>query len=459
MANIDRPDAPTLAEVERFMKLLEFEYKGQWQRDIVEFLCANPYAILQAPRQNAGKTFCVTLFAACALVKGLRVMIGTPVLRQGERILIKRIEDMLKVVERASKGKLRREIDNVQTKAWTNGAELRVVSLSEGSKAGAQGFTADILVVDEAHEVTEDVYGVVEPTLDVAAAEGRARIILLGIGGNDEVTSLIEVKKYDNDGNPSPQFRSLRLVPEDIVKCDPAKYGPFYENKEKTIMPQVWAQHYLCLPAAMGTQRVFMNLPGYVQPEWELEAPRYEFGIDVGRISDSTFCSVFEIRGDVCNLVDYWRGTGRDWENQAANICPFIYSYAGKSFPFTAGRYVKIETNGLGWGLVDEIRKWQNDNGERLFHNARGVHTSDQPPSFMKTRALYRAMEAAYRGKFGVGTNEDNPDTAARLDGLRRELLKLTYEIQEQNMHKWPHSDPLASLWVHWSQTQGAYGV
>lgn len=467
MATKQPPEAPTLAEVERFMALLGVSYKGDWQRRMMEHLCANSYAILQAPRQNAGKTWAVTTFAACALVKGCRVMIGTPALRQGERILVKRIEDMMRVIERRSGKKLRRDIDNVQTKYWSNGAGLQVVSLKEGSQAGAQGFTADILIIDEAHEVTEDTYSVVEPTLDVAAADGTARIILLGIGGNDEVTSLIEIKKFDKDGNPSPQFRSLRLTPQDIIDCNPGKYGPFYTQKEQTVPPGIWSQHYLCLPCQTGTQRVFMQLSGYIEPAWQFDAPRYEFAVDVGRTSDYTWGGVYEIRGNAINLVDYIRFTGRDWRAQAAALCPFILNYAGRSFPFEGGRRLKIETNGLGWGLIDEVRQWHDAEGGRPFHNAVGVHTNDDAPNFNKTRAMLRAMQAAYNGAqrtvgetwFGVGTNEDNPDTVARLESLRRLYLKLTYEIKERNIYEWPHSDELSSIWIQFGRVSSAFGI
>jgi hypothetical protein len=398
------------------------------------------------------------------------VVVAMPTLNQSERVIVDRLDDMMRDAEGAAKKRgmpLRRTTDNVRHKKWSNRAVLGIISMAEGSKKGAQGFTADILAVDEGHETTAEAFGVVEPTINVARKEGRARIIIVGIGGNDEVTSLIETQKYDQDGNPSQHYRALRITPDDICNYDPS-YRDFYEQIRATTHPAIWQQHYDVLPASQGTQRVFLELPGYLEPEVELDTLHYEFAFDVGRSSDCTWGGVYEHRGNAVNLIDYLRLTGRDWRQQAAIIGPFVYRYASRTFPFTAGRYVRFETNGLGQGLLDEIRYWRDESGDRPFHNARGVHTSDQPPGFMKSTSMRRAMQAAYNGSqrksgklwFGVGSPEvDNTDQVTRMEALRRAYLKYTYEVLETGLCKWPHSDELASVWIQFSRQSRVYGV
>jgi hypothetical protein len=448
---MDKLLPPTLEEVEKFLHDIGEDYKPaelegveSWQRHAMRHISEHSHAILQGPRQWFGKSWLVSRYAACCLCRGLSVMVSYPTQGQGEQIMIDRIDFVMRVVE--SKYAMKRQKpDNVRLKRWDSPygpVVLKVLSLSEGAKAGTQGFTGDVWVCDEAQECTVIAYEAVEPAMDIAIAEGRGKIILLGIGGNStehliEAKKPVEDKHWREEGDwvdaeeMDTPFVARRFTTTDITDAAPSLI-PFYEKKKRTTSAPSWRQNYECLPNEEGVGRVFPRIVPHAESNHKMQ-PWMEFGIDVGRKKDATVVVAMSCEGDAANYVDGLIMTGRDFYTQAKKIAEWI----GK-FTYLP-RNVRVEANSLGFGLIDALAL------HSPFHAVTPVWTTDSPPDFDKTTWILRLQHMALTGKLGI------PDPA-----LRSRLLRLTYEQKENGQYNWDlaHDDVLSALWV-WISTRG----
>ncbi len=376
-------------------------------------------------------------------------MVSYPTQGQGEQIMIDRVDFVMRKVE-SKKLMVRVKPDNVRLKRWDSPygpVQLKVLSLSEGAKSGTQGFTGDVWACDEAQECTVVAYEAVEPAMDIAIAEGRGKIILLGIGGNS-TEHLIEAKKpledkhwreegdYIDEEELDTPFVARRFTVEDITAVVPSLI-PFYANKKRRITAPSWRQNYECLPNEEGVGRVFPRLVPHAEASHKMQ-PWMEFGIDVGRKKDATVIVAMRCEGDAANYVDGAAWTGRDFYTQAKQIAAWI-----NKFDFLP-RNVRVESNSLGFGLIDALAQISP------FHAVTSVYTSDSPPDYDKTRWILGLQHMALTEKLGI------PDPA-----LRSRLMRLTCAQKENGTYDWElaHDDVLSALWVWYSNRGGVFTV
>lgn len=471
---------PSLEEMEVFLKDLadsnnprghewyrepELADKEPWQREAMRHISDNSHAIMQGPRQWFGKTWTTSRYAAACLCRGLNTLVSYPTQGQGEQLMIDRVDQAMLKME--NKGIVRRKKpDNVRFKKWDTAygeVQLKVLSLSEGAKSGTQGFTADVWICDEAQECILSTYEAVEPSIDIADKEGRSKIILCGVGGNS-TEHLIEAKKpledkdwrdkddpVDEDEAETP-FISRRFTTEHIVACSPS-FGPWYERKRRNMTPQAWRQNYECLPCMEGLDYVFPKLERWVEPFSTHMPVRYEFGIDVGRVNNVTAVGCFEVRGEVANLIDQMQ-TGGEFNQQAKEIASWL-----SKWDFLPGN-VRIEVNGLGWGLFDSLRLCYTDSGIPLAGISPVTTLDNEESDYLKTRNILW-LQAEAMG-YDIDPARHRPRLGVLNGVVRGHLRRLMCEKKNTRngvQYEWPHSDWLSMMFVWAHGKMGAFAV
>lgn len=426
-----------LEDVETYMLEIGLKYRGRWQRKIMRHLIANRFAILKGPRQNSGKTWAIAvLLAYCICKLGMPWVIAMPTMRQGSRILIDRVTGFCARYETKYQD-FKRIIKNVNYTTWNNGGMVASVSLHVGSKAGVQGYTAVGLVIDEGHETDRTIYDAVLPVLDVAAADEQSRVIVSGIGGTPHwslICILAEPPEESDEDGERDTYQTLTLHPYHDIGADSPKLLKFFKRTERSVSATSWRRNYLCEDFTEGGNVMFPSLEKDIAG---IGLGRMEFGIDVGRTHDWTIVVAMRVNGSQAKMVDRLRLRGREFELQAAQIADWINKW--EYLP----QNIRIERNGLGWGLYDELKKL------RGFSVIRPVTTSDKPPHYKKTRLCHDLMHRANKGNLAI----DLPD-------VRRELSMLTYEQNEKGEYEWPDDcDILSALWVWESGMRRAFAA
>lgn len=411
---------------------------GAWQWRIIREICENRQTTVKAPRQNAGKSEAVSLYCAAALWNGLRVGIGMPTKEQGGRIVVDRTyQKMLKAEHictlRDQDCPKISKPDAVHHKRWTLNSELysEMISMSlydagdDFKGKGTQGYTFDVLVMDEAQDATQDVYERVEPTIDTAVADEEETIVFSGVGGFPQ--SLIEIK-FDE-----PKTHNIWVKPAEMIAEQPDKYTPFFEGKQANVPDSSWRQNYLCERLFGAGGQLFPHLPESV-----LLGPNrhMEFGIDVGRSQDYTIVHAIETDGIAANVLETLQISGLGFPQQANRVAEFINRY------MYLPHHVRVEKNTIGYGLWDSLVLLPG------FENISAVFTSDSPPYFSKSTWIHELMLKARNGKLGVASERH-----------RKELMNLMFEQNESGVYDWPHNDLLAGLWVWQARNHSVYAI
>ena len=386
---------------------------GGWQEEITTAILDHEMVIIQGPRQATGKSYCVALVAVVFLILGYRVIVAMPSLRQGSRILLRRIESWMLVLEPAFG--LRRTKDDALEKAWNNGAGLMALSTNEAAEKGVQGYTGALLIIDEAHEASMELYGAIRPLVSVALRAGYGKVLASGVGG--PLTSPIEQLKSTGD------FYISFWDDERILARDPSWSGEFAAARRQ-LSPDDYDKYYRCLPSTAGIRLLF---PGGVPP---LAEPRLDggwdpvnaYGIDVGKRRDYTVVRRVQRYGECRNLLEpKLRLTGTKYPEQARQIKSWI-----KPQPHDVAR-IYVELPGPGDGLVDIF----NDPERPVWWGIQGM-----PITYDLKKYLIGNLERDMRrGVFGVESEQD-----------QRMLGALTMEVDDKGKYAWEHSDELSAL-------------
>lgn len=432
----------TINDVESYMIEIGLKYRGQWQRRIMKALVESRFVRVKGPRQNSGKTWCIAVLSSFTICKfGMPWIIALPTMRQGSRIMVDRIKgfvDLYMLRHTEMKG----DVKNANYMTWTSSdwdgfALLAVVSLHEGSRAGVQGYTAVGLIIDEAHETDRVIYDAVLPVLDVAAADDQSRVIVSGIGGIPGwslICLLGERPESGEDDEDRDSFDLVHITPEEISQDSP-KLARFFRKKQANETPDNWRKQYLCEDFMQGGNHIFPELAAGF-PNLPMHQGKMSFGIDVGRSHDYTIVVAMREYMEFTEVVDVLRMRGQNFKLQADEITRWIDQW--NYLPFD----IRIERNNLGVGLYDFIREVSG------FRQITPITTSDDPPTFRKTKWIHRLMHKARQGKLAV------KDTR-----LRKDLLDLQFEQKEDGRFLWPHSDVLSALWVWESRTVKSFAA
>lgn len=420
------PKLPTKKMLDKFLRLLEEEYWKPWQVNMATQLCESVQVILQGCRQAAGKTHITSRYCALCIIMGICVIIAMPTMKQAKSILFRRIASVVATVQKLTgiRELLPTESDTKTEKIYGNGAELLALSLDK--VAEKEGYTTQVLVLDESQTTDRGVLGVFLPFIAVAKKERRAKTILLGRGGHEK--SLIEEMKGEG-------FALVRITPTEILPYDPSWEYVFDEFK-RDLSEEDYRQHILCETVSPGQHTIFpfisaaVPIPLETASKWP--AAQNNFGIDVGRTSDRTCVAVLQSHCGYIDLVDVYYDTGPfttlTEQGKENGQCVRVYAFI-EQFPYRPGD-MAIEINGLGVGLYDILIA-------RYFHNIQGVHLlgATKKDGGMK-KALINLLQKYCRDGIFRCANPEWMD----------ELVRLQFEITDEGKYKWGHSDLLSAI-------------
>jgi hypothetical protein len=406
------------------------DWRGQYQCDYVESVLNNSYSIFQGPCQWSGKTFAGCLYACAALLEGQRGVAAFPTLRQGGRVLIRRLSNWMKVLE-GIHGVKRSRPDSTLEKTWDNGALLCALSTDESATAGIQGYTFDFLLGDEMHEVMADtIIGPLFSRLELAMESGLGRIVLMGVGGPEE--SAIEHCKTLTDPDGKAIFK--------VTHHDRASVGAQNEAAARAFVnvPNIHPPHHVdkyydCKPVREGARVIFHGIPEHA-PYLKRFQPTSVVGIDVGKTSDHTVALRLRVAPHEThaqklsvNVVDMFTvPLHLRWSEQAEMIAEWIEPWKDN---LRSPSDIMVEVNGPGEGLLQALQdKWHPRAG--------GVFMTDKDNNLgLKSFLIYELQQRAAAGTFGI-----------EVEDVRTDLAKLHYSVDEMGKMKFAHSDVLSAL-------------
>ena len=363
----------TIDGIERVMRLLGHEWRRPWQREAALACVNHREVVIQGPRQVFGKTFVLAVAGATSLICGNTHAIGFPTLTQSTRILARETGQNVDRIASYFSGDYRKTVDTITERMWRVKTlpdyqpRLLALSTNEISRSKPEGYTTDTLAIDESHRSTPGMLAIFSPFLNVARMEGRDHIWYSGVGGHK--ASLIEERKTHAG------VKVVRWPASQIVEAAP-EWKDVFDRERESLSDWQWRQHYECLPATEGMRLMF---PDGIPDGTAITAqfmdfikrgltPMHYFGIDVGKVIDSTVVKVISVihgkDGPIINEVDTFEISGVSYMDQAAAIYKWI-----------DGRYywrkenIIVELNGPGQAFYDIL----NDAG---FRGIRGINTT-----------------------------------------------------------------------------------
>jgi len=413
--------------VDRIRRGLDYSWRGEWQAESARAICDNPNTIIQGPRQAFGKTWVAALVGATTIIGGNTDIIAFPTLTQSTRLLARETERNVDKFTSQVPGWKKKKAD-VTEKRWVIPAdpdyegELYALSSNETTASKPEGYHADMLIIDEGHRVSPDIAGIFSPFLNIARQEGRARFVILGVGGHK--SRLIEERKlHDN-------YKLIRYTADDITRIDPS-WIPVFEEEKKNLPDWQWRQHYLCEQAVEGMRLMYPSVPGKIDIMDFIKRgimPENYFGIDVGKIIDSTVVKVLAVvngrNGKIINEIDEFEISGVDYVHQAEAIYDWI-----NGRHYWRRENIIVETNGVGQAFYDIL----NDGP---FKGLRGLNTTAE----LKEQFWHETSIAIREERFGVASQ-------TALDHYEG----LMYEVREKDgKMEFEHSDKWMALCMAW---------
>jgi len=381
----------TIDSVERVMYALGYDYRGEWQREMIDALVNHEEVVIQAARQVAGKTFSVGLFEAVRIIAGNTVTLGYPTMAQASRLLGERIAGNVnqfdKIITSATGQKFfKRPKEQVTYQRWVlfddplHEGKLYSLSANEIARTVPEGYTTDDLDLDESHRLTDKTSGIFEPFTDIASEQGNATIVYLGVGGHK--LSLIEKKKLQE---------GVRVVryPASRIMSITDKWNGVFEKRRASLPPWQYRQHYECEQSSEGMHLMYSEpMPDVNFQEYMVQGLKglHYFGIDVGRINDGTIVTVALRYGDKMKIIDYLELPRESFIPQAEKIFAFIDKY------YWVSERVSIELNGLGVGLYDIL------NQPQYFEGLMGITTDDS----LKVHVWEESAKAIQDGNLAI---------------------------------------------------------
>jgi hypothetical protein len=359
--------------------------------------------------RQTGKTYLASVLIACYVLCGLECIIAFPTLKSGKQILLREIESRLMELQRFYPNLLKFKKNNQEGIECVNGGRIIVLTTNKGSSTN-QGYSAALILIDEAHEADESFWNKVFPS---TFAQSNVKILLLGIGGY--YNSLIHVMKQRG-------FAELKMDGEFIASL----YLP-YLSKIKEAETFFGGKHtdgyqsnILCEDILSGQKMMFEPIPKALSLDvsYRNARPVPYAGIDVGMSGDDTVVTILYSYAIGYEVVDSLKLKGRDWDYQAQEIVKFLRRY---NIPEP---YTMIENNSIGQALLLALSKYSF-----AYNNIFIGKNKHHLVSFAQRLVLEKELSII-------------PDE------YRNELEHLTLKVDDDGNVEYEHSDVLSSLIV-----------
>lgn len=405
----------TLESLNNLLAVVGGSWLGPWQEDMGRFIVENKNSIIQAPRQT-GKTYIIALICVAHILAGKSVIVAYPTLGQSKRLLFKKIKDIISKLKVDLPRSLGTDGETKTEILWNNGASLLALSLD--TRAQKEGYTADVLIIDEAHRSTDEVLGLCLPFLTQAKLRDEDKIVFLGIGGH--IHSLIETQKE--------HVPHLKILPSEIIEAAPA-YEAVFEEYSRKMPPIEYDQHILLHCVSEDSQQLFPNIP--IAEPTPPEGAIYHFGIDVGEKRDYTVVTVVKQYGEYFDLIDVFKTKGSfidESGGQEQRISEFIKQYPVRNERIT----IELNFNSM-------LHQSLNQNH---FYGINGLWLKYKN----KKRLSDALIQLVKQGKFRVLQEE-----------YRKDLEGLQFDIKVDGKWCWTHSDLFSSLLMCMAAMQTAF--
>ena len=403
------------------LSILGFRWRGWWQYQVMKWMLDNETSIVQGCRQVTGKTWLLTLLATAYIYAGYRVIIGMPTFGQATKILFNNINILCRRLEIIlPTGRLvRLQPDNQSYILWNNGGML--IALSAGQLAEKEGFTADLVIVDEGHRLEPEALNVLEPFVSLSMLEGIGRFVIAGVGGPKD--SLIEAKKKKD------VYKHIKITPERILEEAP-KYKPIFDHARKSMTAAGYDQMHNCNVVTSGLRYAFDIIPYDIGIKNTDKTTSDIFGIDVaGHGRDHTVCVHLAKYGNKYVLDDHFDIAEANSVIQARNVHGYINQWMYREDE------IAIEKNGPGEMLYDCMTFAEF----KLFESMQLIPLSTSLKHFI-IRIMKKMM---LEGNFAI-TDDD----------VREDFEECIATQKPDGTTQWSHSDKLSAAIVAMT-TQG----
>jgi hypothetical protein len=259
----------------------------------------------------------------------------------------------------------------------SNGSTIRSVPASERV---IRGWTVDLLVLDEAAQVEDDL--ILSAALPTTAARPDAKIVFASSPGPPEGVF------YDFAVSPSENVHVAHWALEDATWIAPE----VIEQAREQLPPSAFAREYLGQFTDAGDETIIPREWILAAQHRELEPPeRVVFGVDLARGGDESVC----VRLDGGRARVAWANRDPDLMRVADRIAATVRAEAGPEPP------CMLDVTGLGFGPYDRLRE--------LGVNVAPFYAAGRAPDPSRHLNLRAAAWFATREAFRLGEIDLDP--------------------------------------------------
>ncbi len=295
-----------------------------WQLQVARIAPRKNTLVLTA-RQAGKSTTAAVVALRTALMTGGTVLIASPTERQSTELAL-RVRSLARLagVPLEAEGRTYLELKGGG----------RVIALPENPE-GVRGYSAHLVVLDEAAYVAEDLYIAVRPMLAMTGGKILALSTPAGTRG----------WFWREWVSESEDWVRVRVTAYDIGRYDRA----FLEAERRALGEMAFAQEYLAEFIGQGgaidpeVVHAAVRLPG---PEDPRPSRVYVAGLDLARLQDWTALAVLDVTEEPYRLVrmDRWQAT---WEETVRRVLQVVGAY---------GARLIVDSTGVGDPIYERIR-------------------------------------------------------------------------------------------------------
>jgi phage FluMu gp28-like protein len=304
--------------------LMGIDSPDPWQLQVAHLATRRHTLVLTARQAGKSTTAAVVALRAALMTSGT-VLIAAPTERQSTELALRvRALARLAGVPLEAEGRTYLEL--------RGGG--RVIALPENPE-GVRGYSAHLVILDEAAYVSDDLYIAVRPMLAMTGG----RILALSTPAGTRGWFWREWVSESDD------WARVRVAAYDIGRYDPA----FLEAERRALGEMAFAQEYLAEFIGQGGAidsgliHAAVRLPG---PEDPRPGRVYVAGLDLARLQDWTALAVLDVTEEPYRLVrlERWQST---WEETVQRVLQVVAAY---------GARVVVDSTGVGDPVYERIR-------------------------------------------------------------------------------------------------------